>query len=119
MQLASQQCETAGQMQLVVDQLPSLACQHRLAAPARPTRAASLTKPNPRDGTCFYFLENRAISSENIPRRGLHPRQLLAGVGPVSVVSWRDILSAIARGSVDMWRAVGPSRAILSVTSDQ
>ena len=51
MQLASQQCQTAGQMQVVIDQLPSLAGQPQLAAPARP---ASSTRPNPRDSSCFY-----------------------------------------------------------------
>ena len=51
MQLAPQQCQTAGQMQVVIDQLPSLAGQPQLAAPARP---ASSTRPNPRDSSCFY-----------------------------------------------------------------
>ena len=49
--------EAAGQIQLVVDQLPSLACQPRLAAPAKPARAASWTKPNPQDGSGFYCRE--------------------------------------------------------------
>ena len=51
MELASQQCQAAGQMQVVIDQLPSLAGQPQLAAQARP---ASSTRPNPRDGSCFY-----------------------------------------------------------------
>ena len=54
MQLASQQCQTAVQMQVVIDQLPSLAGQPQLAAPARP---ASSTRPNPQDGSCFYCRE--------------------------------------------------------------
>ena len=54
MQLASQQCQTAGQMQVVIDQLRSLAGQPQLAAPAR---LASLTRPNPRDSSCFYCRE--------------------------------------------------------------
>ena len=54
MQLASQQCQTAGQMQVVIDQLPSLAGQPQLAALARP---ATSTRPNPRDGSCFYCRE--------------------------------------------------------------
>ena len=51
MELASQQCQAVGQMQVVIDQLPSLAGQPQLAAPARP---ASSARPNPRDGSCFY-----------------------------------------------------------------
>ena len=54
MQLASQQCQTAGQMQVVIDQLPSLAGQPQLPAPARP---ASSTRPNPRGGSCFCCWE--------------------------------------------------------------
>ena len=54
MQLASQQCQTVGQMQVVIDQLPSLAGQPQLAALARP---ASSTRTNPRDGSCFYCRE--------------------------------------------------------------
>ena len=73
-ELASQQCQAAGQMQVVIDQLPSLAGQPQLAAQARP---ASST--NPRDGSCFYCREhghfvrecpNRRTPSMPLSRRG-------------------------------------------------
>ena len=60
------------------------------------------------------------ISSENVPRRGLHPYHLVAGVAPVSMVSRRATLSAIARRrSV---RSRGPEQSSDQVTclaSDQ
>ena len=76
MELASQQCQAAGQMQVVIDQLPSLAGQPQLAAPARP---ASSTRPNPRDGSCFYCRKHghfvrecpkKRTSSVPLSRRG-------------------------------------------------
>ncbi|KAK2177953.1 hypothetical protein NP493_570g01013 [Ridgeia piscesae] len=75
-QLASQQCQTAGQMQVVIDQLPSLAGQPQLAAPAR---SASSTRPNPRDGSCFYCMKQghfikecpkKRVPSKRCNRRG-------------------------------------------------
>ena len=75
-ELASQQCQAAGQMQVVIDQLPSLAGQPQLAVQARP---ASSTRPNPRDGSCFYCREhghfvrecpNRRTPSVPLSRRG-------------------------------------------------
>ena len=75
-ELASQQCQAAGQMQVVIDQLPSLAGQPQLAAHARP---ASWTSPNPRDGSCFYCRElghfirecpNKRTPSAPLSRRG-------------------------------------------------
>ena len=75
-ELASQQCQAAGQMQVVIDQLPSLAGQPQLAAQARP---ASSTRPNPRDGSCFYCREhghfvrecpNKRTPSAPLSRRG-------------------------------------------------
>lgn len=54
MQLASQQCQTASQLQAVLDQL---AGQPRLPAPVMPTRR-SVTRPNPRDGLCFFCKEH-------------------------------------------------------------
>ena len=68
MQLASQQCETAGQMQVVIDQLPS---QPQLAAPARP---ASSTKPNPRDGPCFNCREQGSFIKQCPKKRALSKR---------------------------------------------
>ena len=38
-------------------QLDGETCQPRLAAPVKPARAASWTKPNPQDGSCFYCRE--------------------------------------------------------------
>ena len=75
-ELASQQSQGAGQMQVVIDQLPSLAGQPQLAAQARP---ASSTRPNPRDGSCFYCSEhgnfvrecpNKRTPSAPLSRRG-------------------------------------------------
>ena len=54
MKLESQQSQTAGQMQVVIDQLPSLAGHPQVAAPSR---QASSTRTNSRDGSCFYCRE--------------------------------------------------------------
>ena len=88
-QLASQQCQTAGQMQVVIDQLHSLAGQPQLAAPARPGLTPEMAHVS--------IVGNRVISSQNVIRRGPHPHNIIPGVPPVSTASRRATLSAIAR----------------------
>ena len=58
--------------------------------------SAGSTRPSP-ETAHVSIVGNMVISSENVPTRGLHPHHLVAGVAPVSVVSRRATLSAIAR----------------------
>ena len=53
MQLASQQCQTASQLQTILDQLPGLAGQPQLALPPPGMR----TRRNPQGDLCFFCKE--------------------------------------------------------------
>ena len=68
MELVSQQSHTSGPLQVVIDQLPNLAGQLQLAAQAGP---ANSTRPNPRDGSCFYCREQGHFFRESPKKRTL------------------------------------------------
>ena len=67
MQLASQQCQTPSQLQVILDQLPGLTGQLLLPA-IMPTGPPNSIRPNPLDGLYASIVRSRAISSGNDQR---------------------------------------------------